>query len=199
MLVELFTAVSVASPPSMSVAPGWINASLWFVLTRLSASAPATLTPLAPLAPDAALAPKLLVPLPVIVADSVNACAWITAFWPMVAWLVDVATLMATPTPTSVLLPLPDGAAALPSAPAVAPVSLLLVSVSVPPALTLPLLGRVALTAELAMLTPIAAATPTWPSLVLALGTVAPLALVLPPAVALPKAICWLACKLALF
>src|SRR5215471_1399262 len=116
----------------------------------------------------------------------------------MVAWLVDVATLIATPTPTSVLLPLPDGAAALPSAPADAPVSLLLVSVSVPPVLTLPLLGMVALTAELAMLTPIAAPTPTWPSLVLALGGLAPLALVLPPAVALPKAICLFACRLAL-
>src|SRR4051794_8123234 len=90
---------------------------------------------------------------------------------PRLALVLALTTLMATPTPTWVLLPLlalPEEALPLPLA--LALVVLVALRESRPPALMLALGWREALTSELAMFRPRAAATPTWPSLVLALG-----------------------------
>src|SRR5262245_15516569 len=118
---------------------------------------------------------------------------------PRLALVLALTTLMATPTPTWVLLPLlavPEEA--LPLATALALVALVALRESRPPALTVMLGCREALTLELAMFNPRAAATPTSPSLVLALGMVAPLALEEPLLLALAKDNCLLTCWLAL-
>src|SRR5262249_50774749 len=121
--LELLTAVSERSPPDrVTVAPCPMSAMLSLVVTMLRARDTATVTPLGEPAPERDVAPKVLVPLPVMVADRFSPLALIAAFWPMVASLVELTTLIATAAPTAVPLPLTT---ALPLAAALALVSLL--------------------------------------------------------------------------
>ena len=141
----------------------------------------------------------MLLPLAVVVALRLSPLALMVELLPRLALVLALTTLMATPTPTWVLLPLlalPEEA--LPLALALAVVALVALRESRPPALTLALGCSEALTLLVAMFSPRAAATPTWPSLVLALGMLAPLALEEPLLLALAKESCLLNCWLAL-